>query len=342
MNILSDSAVTLNIETDSVRFLTTRGREVEDWGSMPLAPGLVKDGLILEPATVSSIIDELFRSKKLPRNKIIASLSGWRSIFRILSLPKMKRNLINEAIRREAKREFPVPLEELYLTWQALSSRYSEQQFFVLGVPRNLLDAEVQTFRQSGIKPYIMELKPLALARVVNERQAIVINLGSGGNDIIIIVNSMPAIMRTIILRSEAGSPEDRIERLVQEISRTVRFYNNSHRENPLEATTPLFITGELVADAAIAELVQEGVDYPIKPLTPVLKCPADLPLPQYAVNVGLALKQISQGVSSKADSAHSSVINLNVLPDNRDKPHWRPRITLGLFRRRRPDPSSE
>ena len=36
------NVVTLNIEAQDVRFLVTRGKQVLDWGSIPLAAGLVK------------------------------------------------------------------------------------------------------------------------------------------------------------------------------------------------------------------------------------------------------------------------------------------------------------
>ena len=38
--------VSLNIEADSIRALVTQGKRVSRWGSLPLEPGLVKDGLV--------------------------------------------------------------------------------------------------------------------------------------------------------------------------------------------------------------------------------------------------------------------------------------------------------
>ncbi|MDI6815404.1 MAG: hypothetical protein QMC90_04925, partial [Dehalococcoidales bacterium] len=37
-------------------------------------------------------------------------------------------------ILRGAKKEIPLPLEELYLSWQAIGGKHDELDFFVLGV----------------------------------------------------------------------------------------------------------------------------------------------------------------------------------------------------------------
>ena len=76
------NVVTLNIEAQDVRFLVTRGKQVLDWGSIPLAAGLVKQGLVADPAKVSSAINTLFSEKKLRRRGVVAGLTGLRSVLR--------------------------------------------------------------------------------------------------------------------------------------------------------------------------------------------------------------------------------------------------------------------
>ena len=43
----------------------------------------------------------------------------------------MKADLIDEAIQRAARNEMPLPLEELYLSWQAIDTRPLEVDLFV-------------------------------------------------------------------------------------------------------------------------------------------------------------------------------------------------------------------
>jgi Tfp pilus assembly protein PilN len=303
--------VTLNISATSIRLLCIKGRQVKNWASAPLAPGLVKDGLILQPKTVGAAIDTLFTPMKVPKKWVITSLTGLSFSYRILSLPRMKPTLLDEAIRRGARKEMPLPLEELYLSWQAIGGGRDELDFFVLGVPRNLVDAVVQTLAEAGVKPYLIELKPLALARAANRENALIVAAEPDCFDIVLVANGIPAVMHTMTPRGEGADIEDNVQRLTDGLSKTVKFYNTNHPETPLSPNTPLLLTGELLAEATTSKLIQAEIDYPLEPLVPPLEFPPDLPLAIYATNMGLALKKVPPKAATRLQD-----INLNILSD--------------------------
>ena len=319
-------SVTLNISNTSIRLLSVTGRRVQVWGDMPLEPGLVRDGLILQPKEVGEAIDTLFKSIKVSKEQVITNLTGLSFTYCILKLPQMKPELLEEAIMRGARKEIPLPLEELYLTWQAISGGNDELKFFVLGVPQNLIDAMVQTLEGAGVKPYIMDLKPLALARAADRVDALIVNLDADCFDIVLVADGIPAIMHTITPRGEGAILEDNIRRLTDEISKTVDFYNNSHPETPFSLTTPFLITGELSAESATIQLIQTQVEYPVELLVPPLEFPPDLPVALYTSNMGLALKEVPQKTVSKEGATYFHDINLNILSGKyRVKAHPRP-----------------
>ena len=307
-------SVTLNISDTSIRLLSTKGRQVDKWGSMPLAPGLVKDGLILQPKAVGEAIDALFKSVKVAKGQVITSLTGLSFTYCILNLPRMKPALLEEAILRGARKEIPLPLEELYLSWQAIGGRHEELNFFVLGVPRNLIDAVVQTLTDIGVKPYLIDLKPLALARAANRGDAILVDLEPDCFDIVLVANGIPTIVHTVTPRGEGATLEDNILRLTDGISKTVNFYNNSHPEAPLSLTTPLLLAGELSAGATASQLIQAQMEYPVEPLVPPLEFPPDLPVALYTSNMGLALKEMPQSTVPEGDATRFQDINLDIL----------------------------
>jgi type IV pilus assembly protein PilM len=307
--------VTLNISATRIRLLSVQGKQVQSWGDAPLATGLVSDRLILEPKAVGEAIDALFSSTKVPKERVITSLTGLPFTYRILSLPRLKPALLEEAILRGARKELPLPLEELYLSWQAIATRDDEIDFFVLGVPRNPVDAMVRTLEEAGIEPYIMDLKSLALARAANREDALIVELEPDCFDIILVAKGVPAIMHTITPRGGEASVEDNIRRLTDELSKTIKFYNSSHPESFLNPTTPLLLTGELSTNTTVSKIIAAEIEYPVKPLIPPLEFPADLPIAEYAANMGLALKKTPQKKIAKGDVAGYHDINLNILP---------------------------
>ena len=318
--MFNNNVVTLSIESNEIRYLVVKGKYIYSWGSVPLPPGLVKQNIIADSAELSSIINSLFIEKKLPKNGIIASMTGLRSVLRTFRLPKVKPGLLEEAIRHEAEREMPVPLEELYLTRQLIDSKGAEQQFFVLGVPREILDTEVTTLAHAGIRPDVINLKPIALTRAVNRSEAIIIDLEAETFDLVVVVGSIPAIMRTVISRGKGLLLEDRIPQLKDELARTIEFYNSNHPDLPLNPEIPVFLTGQLSDNSATHELVQMAVSNPVEPLSPPGKFSPDFPIGQYAVNIGLARQK-----SSSKNNESVPVVNPNILAHRYEARHLSP-----------------
>ena len=246
---------TLSISNNNIRVLSIKGKRVYKWGNATLTPGLVHDGLITQPDIVGKTIRDLFKSTKIPREKVIVSISGLAFTYRFLNLPRLKQDLREEAILRGFKREISLPLEDLYISWQALHGEEDEQTYFVLGVSRYLVDALTQTLEAAGVEPYIMDIQPLALARVANRANCIIASLESECYDIIIIADGFLTIVHTISPRGEGATLEDNIRRLVDELTKTVTFYQSSNPNHRLSDDIPLLLTGELAEDTATQEL---------------------------------------------------------------------------------------
>jgi len=301
--------VTLTISATSIRLLSLKGRQVRKWASNSLSAGLVRDGLILQPKAVGAAIDALFEAAGIPRKRVIVSMDGLPFTYRILSLPRVKPALVEEAILRAMRKEIPLPLEDLYLSWQVISSRRGERDYFVLGVARNLVDALIQTLAEARIKPHIMDLKSLALGRAANRGDALIVALEPDSFEIVLVANGIPTVLRTIAPKGEWATLQDNIRQLVNELARTVRFYNISHTENPLSSTTPLLLTGELLTDPAASKLIQAEIEYPVEPVLPLLESPPGFPVDLYTTNMGLALKKMTRKTSARFRD-----INLNIL----------------------------
>jgi len=287
--------VTLNIGAGDIRAFSVKAGRVKNWGSTPLAPGLVKEGLILQPQAVGEAIHLLFRSMKIPKNRVIVSVTGMSFTYRVLSMPQVDPDQLEEAIYRGAKREMPLPVEELYLSWQVVEERDGEQDFFVMGVPRNLVNAVAETLSVAGVKPYIMDLKPLALARASGKSNAVVVAMEPDCFDIVLAVNGNTEVMHSVTPKGNGATIQDHVRQLADELSRTVKYYNSGHLENPLSIDTPLLLTGQLAVDTATSQMVQSETEYPVKPLVPPLDFQSDLPVALYAANMGLALRQTKE-----------------------------------------------
>ncbi len=308
---MAKNIVALYIDDTSIRLLTTTGRQVKRWANLSLEAGLVKDGVIVDEAEVAAKVNELLRANRVTAREVVVGLSGLHCLCRVVTLPRLSKTLLAEAVRREAERVVPVPLDQLYLSWQTISTLGKEMQVFIAAFPRNSADALIRTLRQAGVEPYLVDLAPLSLARVVNEATAIIVDVRSTEADIIVMVDRVPQLIRTLSFPSEAQTKQEKLLTVKEEIDRTLKFYNSSHSENPLESNLPIYVSGELAQMSQEHQSLSDELGHPVLPLSSPLKCSKQLDSGHYMVNTGLVLKELSP-----AKRATSSVVNLNTLPE--------------------------
>lgn len=285
---------TLVLESTDLRFVTTKSSQIASWGSEALPAGLMSEGVVTDPGEMGLFIEDVFSRHGLDKKRVVTAVSGLRSIPRLLTLPKLQASVIEETISREAKKEMPISLDSLYLSWQSIPGDTEEvQRIYMLGVPRDLIDSQVRALQAAGISPFVTDIKPLALVRAIGQPDAIIVNLEEDELDLTLVTQRLPAIMRTFSLDNQDLAIEDKLDRLVTELTQTVRFFNDSHPTSPISGATPIYATGMAFGDQGAADFVRDRIEWPLLQPVPPMTCPEDMPILEYMTNLGLAVKKV-------------------------------------------------
>jgi Tfp pilus assembly PilM family ATPase len=292
MKLFSRDIVTLNIEAAEARLLIINRGRILRWDSIALPAGTLRNGQVAQPAELGRALNELFVRCKAARQSVVVGLNGQRSLVRILNLPPVDAKLLDETIRREARRELPLPLNELYLTWQLLPAGDSStaRPVFVSGIPRETIDTCLAGLRAAQVRPAAMDLKPLALARAVNLPDVLIADAEAATQDVIVVRGGIPIIVRSIGLPSPVRPPGDQADALATEVQRTLDFYQSSMASGRPAWTPVVCLTGLLGGDAGVQQKI--SARWPLVQPAPALELPADLPGLLYLTNLGLALKK--------------------------------------------------
>ena len=308
---MAKKVVTLYIDDTSIRLLVAHGKRIKKWADLPLEPGLVKNNVVVKEAEVAAKIKQLFKAQKVKVKKVILGLSGLHCLSRPIILPQLPKVMLAEAVRREAKRVLPVPLEQLYLSWQTIPAPEGKIQVFMVAIPCNTADVLLKVLHQAGLKPYLMDIKPMLLARVVKEATAVIVDVQPTEFDIVVIANGITQPIRTVPLPSETLSWQEKLPLIKNDLDRTIKFYNSNNLEKPLASSVPIFASGELADEPELCQSLSDELGYPVLPLpSPLPECPEGLDPNRYMVNIGLALKELPPEKETEF-----SVANLNALP---------------------------
>ncbi|MBN1643454.1 MAG: pilus assembly protein PilM, partial [Dehalococcoidales bacterium] len=126
--MMAKKLTTLYIDDIGIRLQVTKGNLVRFQGSIPLEPSLIEGLIIKDTAEVASRIRIFLKKNKIRTRRVIFGISAAHSLTRLLTLPILPKSLLDEAIVREAKRLLPLAIEELYLSWQIVSSAEGKTQ----------------------------------------------------------------------------------------------------------------------------------------------------------------------------------------------------------------------
>lgn len=308
---MAKQATSIFIDDSIISVLHVVGKQPQNWATLPLEPGLVKDGTILDINVVATKIKEVYHSAHLGGGKVVAGISGINCLYRIIALPSLPENMLPEAVKREAARILGVPMEQFYLSWQTLPSiNKSETRVYLVATPKRTVDTLISTLRKAGLNPYLMDLKPLALARTTTETEAIIVDVQPTNFDIIILTDMIPQVIRSLPIAQDT-SQEERLSLIKVELERAITFYNSGHKDMPLESSIPLLISGDISEHEDTWHLLSGEKGNPIRLLPCPLKTPEKFTFSQYSTNTGLVFKETAE----KAATAFS-LVNLNIFPE--------------------------
>jgi len=315
--------ITINFEEHEITLTAVRGKKVTFATKITLEAGWVQDGVVINKTEVSGLLSKTLGDKGIAEREVVVCISGVHSIYRVIYVPRMERNLLAEAAQKEIERVIPVPLETIYTFWQDLKISGVEAALCLVGVPRDNIDSVLETIRMCGLQLKFVELKPLAVARVADEKTAIVIDVNQAGFDLTILVDGIPEIIRSLSFPSSAMSDLDKVTMVKDETERTINFYNASHKERPLGNTTFCYFNGEL------RDKLSQVMGFPTKPMPALLTYPANCDHNDYVANTGMVLRLLGKG-------SHLARLEINFIPGAivarpAKKPGYVPLVALGL-----------
>src|SRR5258708_1159890 len=113
-NTVGKTVVGLDIEPGYVVAVEARAGArpaIEHAATVALAPGVVKEGEVVDGDTLAAALRQLFADKKLGR-RVRLGVANQRIVMRTLDLPPMEEKDIDSAVRFQAQEHIPMPLEQ--------------------------------------------------------------------------------------------------------------------------------------------------------------------------------------------------------------------------------------
>jgi type IV pilus assembly protein PilM len=135
-------------------------------GVAGLHPETIVDGVIMDAATVSTMIRQLFDKHGILIKDVAFSVSGHSVIIKKIKVPKMKKAELRDGIIWEAEQHVPYSIEDINVDFQILrEAGPGEQEMDVLlvAVKKEMLNAYLGVITAAGLSAAVVDVDAFAI-----------------------------------------------------------------------------------------------------------------------------------------------------------------------------------
>ena len=168
-------------------------------------------GFDLEPFSAPGLGEILKRIKESGRiDTINLSFSGPSTVIRYVNFPKMNRDELRHALKFEAQKHIPFPVNEVNLDGFVLKENLPDNKMLVLlaAVKKDLVGQRLKLIEDTGLKVNIADLDSLALINafrfsyssddIPKQKAIALLNIGASVSNLDIIEDGLPRLSRDI------------------------------------------------------------------------------------------------------------------------------------------------
>lgn len=167
---------------------------IQGYGVTRFDPLFIQEGVITDPEGLAKAAKKLFADDvvgKITTRRASVTIPVARTFNRTMSLPRLAKNDLDQAVRLEAEQYIPVPIDDLYLDYEVTAQTDKETELLVVAVPKKIVDSYVTFLQLVGLEPAAFETTIAASARLVAHAEqsdvpTVLIDLGSLSTDITI------------------------------------------------------------------------------------------------------------------------------------------------------------
>jgi type IV pilus assembly protein PilM len=167
---------------------------VTGYGVTTFRPECIKDGVIADVEALAKAVYDLFSDRligEITTRRTALSIPAARTFTRPMSLPKLARKDLDQAVRLEAEQYIPMPIDELYIDYTITRKTDKGIDLLAVAAPKKLVDSYMALARVLGLDVVALETTIGAAGRLFVQAEqsdvpTVLIDFGSISADITI------------------------------------------------------------------------------------------------------------------------------------------------------------
>jgi type IV pilus assembly protein PilM len=166
-------AVGLEVGTANLKVVELRAGSPPTLSTLAIRampPGLVQEDQVVDPQGLADEIKALFDEAGISKRYVVTAVGNRQAITRNIHVPKMSLQELDEAIKWEAERYIPFPIDEVVLDYYVLDNpedveEGGQLEVVIAAARLELVTQQVEYLKLAGLEPVVVDVKPFALLR---------------------------------------------------------------------------------------------------------------------------------------------------------------------------------
>ncbi|MBI5747026.1 MAG: type IV pilus assembly protein PilM, partial [Nitrospirae bacterium] len=140
-------------------------------------------------------LSDILRQGSLNKKKIAINFSGKNTLIRYLTIPKMPKEEISEAIKWESKKITPIPVEDLVIDYLIVGETEERDikryEIVLVAVEREAVMDQISSLKKAGLKAAAIDVNPLSVLNAIRLNYAddladniVFVDIGAGKTEI--------------------------------------------------------------------------------------------------------------------------------------------------------------
>ena len=138
----------------------------------PTPIGSMSDGLVVEPQAVATELKNLLAQHRITTRQAVTAVPNQSAVTRNIMVPRMERKDLQDAIKWEAERYIPYPIDEVALDFDLLDDPSTipedgQMEVVIAAAPTEAVARIIEVLQLAGLEPVIIDLKSFAVLRAL-------------------------------------------------------------------------------------------------------------------------------------------------------------------------------
>ncbi len=187
--------------------------------SAQLAPGVVRDGEVMDVDSLAESLKQMFAEHKLSR-RVRIGVANQRIVMRTVDFPPLEQSKdLDSAIRFQAQDHIPMPVDQAVLEHHSLglveTSEGPRSRVVLVAARRDMIDRLLEAVRRAGLRPQGIDLSAFAMIRALHRpgRDGATLYISVGGMTNIAVAVSTTCVFTRVVTHGTETMAQELAER---------------------------------------------------------------------------------------------------------------------------------